>query len=135
MYMWYNNSAASSGSNGHATFEFFDDFETFNAGDWTKQNAGSTLSQVDDPASSGRGKVLEYDRNGWNAFRKTTYIFTNGTIHFEFYRPSANNEIQFCWRIGDFSNFYIYAKKDDGGHTLNIQKFVGTESTVLQQRV
>ena len=27
LYMWYNNSEASSASNGDATFEFFDDFE------------------------------------------------------------------------------------------------------------
>ncbi|MEA3281956.1 MAG: DUF2341 domain-containing protein, partial [Euryarchaeota archaeon] len=130
IYLYYGNTSASSASNGTNTFEFFDDFEIFNAGDWAKENSDSTLSQESDPAISGRGQVLKYNGNGWHAFKKTTYTFTNGTIHFEFYRPSSNAEIQFCWRIANISdinrNFYEFVEKYE---CLKFQKFVNnTES-------
>lgn len=137
MYMWYNNFAASSESNGHATFEFFDDLETFNLSEWVKQYASSTLSQVGDPGSSGRGDVLYYYGSQWRAFKKNTYTFTNGTIHFEFYRLTAtdDDELQFCWRMStsDFDDMYEYVVKEDpagSGHDyLKFQKFVNNGET------
>ncbi len=127
IYLYYGNPSAPSTSNGTNTFEFFDDFESFNLDDWEKEYSGSTLSQVSDPAISGRGHVLKYDGNGWYAFKKTTYTFTNGTIHFEFYRPSSNAMIQFCWRIASISptkNLYEFVEKKQ---VLKFQKLVNNK--------
>ena len=59
MYMWYNNSAASSESNGTNTFEFFDDFEgTSLDGKWTVDGAisysvsDSILTVTDAPSTT-----------------------------------------------------------------------------------
>ena len=59
MYMWYNNSAASSESNGTNIFEFFDDFEgTSLDGKWTVDGAifysvsDSILTVTDAPSST-----------------------------------------------------------------------------------
>jgi len=137
MYLWSNSPGSSSESNGDATFMFFDDFEAFNSGDWTKQLVSPTLDTRNDPADSGRGDVLYYYGNGWSAFKKTTYTFTDGVIHFEFYRPtaSADDEMQFCWRMStsNFNDFYEFAIKENpagsGTEYLKFQKFVGGRET------
>jgi len=41
IYMYYGNEAATSGSNASVTFQFFDDFDTFDTSIWTKTGSAS----------------------------------------------------------------------------------------------
>jgi parallel beta-helix repeat protein len=143
IYLYYGNTSASSASNGTNTFEFFDDFETWNQSEWIKQYIPSTLDTRSDPANSGRGDVLYFNGVSWRSFKRNTYIFTNGTIHFEHYRPTAaqDDEIQFLWRVGtgdtDWGNMYEYAIKEEtiNNEFLKFQSFVGGTEYNDQKRV
>jgi hypothetical protein len=44
IYLYYGNPSASAGSNGAATFPFFDDFDSFNSSIWTSTAGGSGYS-------------------------------------------------------------------------------------------
>ena len=128
IYMYFGNASATSESNGTSTFEFFDDFETFDSTDWEKE--GGTLTNVTDPASSGRGQVLKFDGGGsWYAFRKTTYTFTDGVIEFEFYR-AAGNYLQFCFRISALGSKTLYEYEAQYDGDLDFQKFVNGPETI-----
>ncbi len=84
VYMYYGNPAASSVSNGATTFDFFDDFNTLDAGKWSLKGSprveGGALiidavSQVTSLSSFGNGHALETEAyvgsttsNGWLGF-------------------------------------------------------------------
>ena len=63
IYMYYGNPAASSSSNGTATFEFFDDFEDGDISDWT-QYSGGTVQIANDSGNYVLLKTTNNDPNG-----------------------------------------------------------------------
>jgi len=73
IYMYYGNGAASSASDGDATFEFFDDFEDGDISDWSQY--GSGIVQI---ANDGGNYVLlktaYNDKNGGYS------LFNNGAL-------------------------------------------------------
>jgi hypothetical protein len=63
IYMYYGNSAASSASNGDATFEFYDDFEDGDISDWSQYSSG-TVQIANDSGNFVLLKTANDDPNG-----------------------------------------------------------------------
>ena len=90
IYMYYNNSVASSSFNGNETFEFFDDFlgSTLDTNKWTKYGTGTLTignSQINFSGDTGarnlNGDVLESIANFSNntIYRSNHYLDNDGT--------------------------------------------------------
>jgi predicted ribosomally synthesized peptide with SipW-like signal peptide len=72
-YMYYGNDAASSASNGTATFEFFDDFEDGDISDWS-QYVNGIVQIANDGGNYVLLKTAYNDRNGGYS------LFNNGAL-------------------------------------------------------
>jgi len=97
VYLYFGNTSAVNGSNGPATFIFFDDFEDGDISDWTTYQTGDVSLAADPAPPSGTAssfsleKINNSDPNGGYTLLGTTlstaadgYIFS-GRI----YRPSG----------------------------------------------
>lgn len=84
MYMWYNNSAASSESDGDLTFEFFDDFDA-DLSKWHKY--GSPHSFIDRNIG-GHTNTLKLNGDGW---------YESGVYSDVIFSPPLCFEVQYYW--------------------------------------
>jgi hypothetical protein len=73
IYMYYGNDAASSASDGDATFEFFDDFEDGDISDWSQYGSG-TVQIANDGGNYVLLKTAYNDRSGGYS------LFNNGAL-------------------------------------------------------
>jgi hypothetical protein len=73
IYMYYGNDAASSASDGDATFEFFDDFEDGDISDWSQYGSG-TVQIANDGGNYVLLKTAYNDKNGGYS------LFNNGAL-------------------------------------------------------
>jgi hypothetical protein len=73
IYMYYGNDAASSASDGDATFEFFDDFEDSDISDWSQYGSG-TVQIANDGGNFVLLKTANNDPNGGYS------LFNNGSL-------------------------------------------------------
>ncbi len=128
IYMYYDNAAASSASNGNATFDFFDDF----SGDLSKWTIDSeNTDKVYISTSAGNpSPSLRHDpdssqtKNSYFDTRLITkdYKMLNGIIEYEVYLAGTPRIIhQLGWRVQslNFENGYcwrVQTASADGGH-------------------
>ncbi len=134
IYMYYGNAAASSASNGNATFDFFDDF----SGDlskWTIDPENTDKVYIDngalrhDPDSS-QTKNSYYDTR----IRTADYKILDGVIEYSVYlagstssSPRIIHQLGFRVQSLNFENGYCWRLQNsaaDGGHL----KFTGRAS-------
>jgi len=73
IYMYYGNAAASSASDGDATFEFFDDFADGDIADWVQYGSG-TVQIADDSGNYVLLKTANNDPSGGYC------LFSNGSL-------------------------------------------------------
>jgi len=73
IYMYYGSGAASSASDGDATFEFFDDFEDGDISDWSQYGSG-TVQIANDGGNYVLLKTAYNDKNGGYS------LFNNGAL-------------------------------------------------------
>ena len=91
VYMYYGNGAASSGSDGETTFQFFDDFEdgTIDADKWTEvdQAGGDEITE-----SGGLLKFTRLSNDAWDKALYTDTAFSRADLSFEMdYEWTQNN--------------------------------------------
>jgi hypothetical protein len=121
MFIWYNNSTASSESNGSATFDFFDDFDDGNISDWTTScsyndvgGESCTYSNNSDSISSpysmslyGYASCGGPSYNGVLPTVSQNMNLTNGTYKLDFYETGWGGQWGFC-SSGTAAQNYAY---------------------------
>ena len=123
MYMWYNNTAASSESNGSATFEFFDDFEgsSVDTNKWDGvNNAVIVNGALDDNGDTIKAKESENWVNvsvEWKD-KEVSYTATWPWMVTFFCMNSSDETIDhYRWVWSPKENWHYLRRYDNGSHT------------------
>ena len=143
IFMYYGKSSASSGSDGKATFEFFDDFETDTTDDYywmtTDTNTPSNVHTWD--SEDKWINILTGDNDSEDA-RMTTVLPAGGYAKIQFIKrqdypddnsqalyvlQSGNNYYQFAWRGSSYSGQGVYKVVDSFTTDSSVQ--AGTVNT------
>ncbi|MDY6836233.1 MAG: DUF2341 domain-containing protein [Chloroflexota bacterium] len=125
IYMYYGNASAPSGSDGDATFEFYDDFEDVDISDWTQYGTG-TVSLASDAGDNVLLKTGSNEPNGGYS------LFNNGAISeyeatFEINRINESGNVDTAYGIedGSFNGYGPRLERLDGG----------TRKFIIDQRI
>ena len=105
IYIYYGNPNATSLSNGQATFDFFDDFNTLDTSVWNVlTGSGGSVSVSNSLVKLDRANIIT-----------KTYILTDGIIEYRGY--SASKEISGIFRTSNNTAFDVFnATGTVGGH-------------------
>ncbi|MCR6669309.1 MAG: DUF2341 domain-containing protein, partial [archaeon YNP-WB-040] len=128
IYVYYGNSQATSLSNGTATFDFFDDFITYDSTKYLK--SGSPLYPNDKPTISVNNGILEVNSTGctYECYWYTNYNITNSTFIFRV-KYIVSTSAYYWTAIGGIQPYGSGWSQDSMRATINTTSSVNSYTT------